>query len=98
MTLEVDRSLLQTLADLTRLHIPAEQQDSLARRLGGVVEAFSALAAVPTAGVDASPYPLPLPTVLRADVPEAPLAPDIVTGNAARSAAGAFLVPRVIDG
>ena len=98
MALEVDRALLQTLADLTRLQIPTEQQVPLARRLADVVQAFSALAAVPTAGVEPSPYPLPLPTVLRADEAEEPLAPAVVIGNAARSAAGAFLVPRVIDG
>lgn len=98
MPIEVDRALLRTLAELARLHIPDERLDAMACRLGDVLQAFSALAAVPTDGVDPSPYPLPLPTVLRADEPEQPLPQAVITANAARSAAGAFLVPRVIEG
>lgn len=90
----IDRALMQHLADLARLHIPAERLPPLRERLERIVAAFSALQA--DSGPGAPPAGEP-PLRLRADVVEPPLALDMVLANAPQQAAGAFVVPRVID-
>ncbi|MBL8727251.1 MAG: hypothetical protein JNM25_02395 [Planctomycetes bacterium] len=91
----VDRALLQRLAELARLHVPAERQGEVLRSMQRVVAAFDALrelhdlpldAAAPTAGVP-----------LRPDTAEPPLPLDEVLANARQTAAGMFVVPRVVD-
>ncbi len=93
----IDRALMLHLADLARLHIPAERLPSLRARLERIVSAFSALQTVD--GVSSRPAPafgdLGLPT--RPDVAGAPLAPAIVLQNAPQQAGGSFVVPRVIE-
>ncbi len=91
----VDRSLLQNLAGLARLHIQAERQAPLLQRLQRIVEAFEALHDLPTEVAPPSPSSRSLP--LRQDRVEAPLPVEQVLANAPRSAAGAFVVPRVVD-
>lgn len=94
---EVDRSLVQTLASLARLQVPPEREAQVAERLRRVLAAFAALQQVDTRGVEASPYPLPLPFRTREDQVGGVLPREQVLANAARTAAGAFLVPRVVD-
>jgi aspartyl-tRNA(Asn)/glutamyl-tRNA(Gln) amidotransferase subunit C len=94
----VDRALVRQLAELARLHLPAEREQAACTQLEKVLAAFRALAAVDTAGVEPTSYPLPLPMRLRADAPGAVLAPEEVLANAPRQAAGAFVVPRVVEG
>lgn len=95
--LKVDRSLVQQLAALARLAVAPDQEAVVAERLGRVLAAFAALRQVDTEGVEPETYPLPLPLRLRADVPVAPMAPEQALANASKTAAGAFLVPRVVD-
>jgi aspartyl/glutamyl-tRNA(Asn/Gln) amidotransferase C subunit len=88
----IDRALMQHLANLARLHVPAERAATLRQRLERIVVAFSALQ--PADGFAAPPE---TPLGLRPDVPERPLAPADVLANAPRQAAGSFVVPRVVD-
>ena len=90
-----DRFLLQRLADLARLHVPAERQAATLQGLQRVVEAFDALRELdpPTLRVDGTER-----LVLRADRAEPCLPLDEVLQNASRTAAGMFVVPRVVDG
>lgn len=91
-----DRALLLRLADLARLHVPAERQSYLLESMRRVVDAFDALRTVeepsPIAGSRATPAPL------RPDQAEPALALDQVLANAGQTAAGMFVVPRVVDG
>lgn len=92
----IDRALLLRLADLARLHVPAERQGHVLRSMQRVVEAFDALrdlTELPGAG-DASAAATPL----RPDTAEPPLPLDEVLANARQTAAGMFVVPRVVDG
>jgi aspartyl/glutamyl-tRNA(Asn/Gln) amidotransferase C subunit len=96
----IDRMLMQHLAELARLHIPAERQNVLRERLERVVAAFSALQdadlapATPSADSPRASGPV---LELRPDVVEPPLPVATVLANAPQQAAAAFVVPRVID-
>jgi aspartyl/glutamyl-tRNA(Asn/Gln) amidotransferase C subunit len=86
---------LHHLAQLARLHLTSERTAVLGPRLERVVAAFSVLGAVEPAGQAAPPAPT-LP--LRPDVVEPLLTVEAITQNAAKVAAGCFVVPRVVEG
>lgn len=94
----IDRALLQQLAELARLHLPQDRLGVLLPRLQRVLAAFEALRDLPTSEAEPSPYPRPLPMALRLDAAEPALPLEQVLANAPRSAAGAFVVPRVVEG
>lgn len=93
----IDRNLIQHLAELARLHIPAERQPELRARLERIIAAFSALDPSAAAATARQAAAMPAPLGLRADRPEPPLAVAVVLQNAPQQAAGSFVVPRVID-
>ena len=88
----IDRALMEHLAALARLHVPAERAAILRQRLERIVAAFSALQ--PADGAAAAPEST---LRLRPDVAEQPLSQTDVLANAPRQAAGSFVVPRVVD-
>lgn len=90
----IDRALMQHLADLARLHIPAERLPVLRERLERIVGAFQALQEADATALVATPV---AGTPLRADVAEPPLPVATVLANAPQQAGDAFVVPRVID-
>jgi aspartyl-tRNA(Asn)/glutamyl-tRNA(Gln) amidotransferase subunit C len=94
----VDRNLVRELAELARLQLDAAAEAAAVARLQEILAAFDALAAVPTEGMHADPYPLPLQARLRPDHAEAPPPPAAILAAAPQQRAGAFLVPRVIEG
>lgn len=90
----IDRQLMQHLADLARLHIPAERLPLLRERLERIVAAFQTLQDAELT----TPAPGPRPgTPLRDDRTEPPLPVATVLANAPQQAGDAFVVPRVID-
>lgn len=90
----IDRQLMQHLADLARLHIPAERLPTLRERLERIVAAFQTLQDAELT----APAPGPRPgTPLRDDHTEPPLPVGTVLANAPQQAGDAFVVPRVID-
>jgi aspartyl-tRNA(Asn)/glutamyl-tRNA(Gln) amidotransferase subunit C len=92
-----DRIDLDRLAALARLRLRPEQEGELRRRLTAVVAAFATVSAVDTRSV-AQDDTVPANGGTRTDEPAPPLDPALVLGNASSTAAGAFLVPRVVDG
>lgn len=93
-TLSIDRGQLQKLADLARLHVPAERQLQVLGHLQRIVGAFDALRSLPTEEVAG------LPTArlrLRPDELSAPMPLEAVLANAPQTAGGMFVVPRVVD-
>lgn len=93
----IDRALLCRLEEMARLHIPTDRLAVVRERLQRIVDAFEALRDLRTAGVEPTSHAQPSPTPLRQDLPGPVLAPMAVLANAPRSAAGCFLVPRVVD-
>ena len=94
----VDRALVRELAELARLQLDQAAETAAVARLQEILAAFDALAALPTAGLVGDPYPLPLHARLRPDFCEAPPAAPAILAGAPQQRAGAFLVPRVIEG
>ncbi|HEX6812563.1 MAG TPA: aspartyl/glutamyl-tRNA amidotransferase subunit C [Planctomycetota bacterium] len=93
----IDRVELQNLASLARLDLPAERQAILLHRLQRIVAAFDALRELPTGPAPAGLPSLP-PLGLRPDVAEPAMPVAEVLANTRHQAAGAFVVPRVVDG
>jgi aspartyl/glutamyl-tRNA(Asn/Gln) amidotransferase C subunit len=91
-----DRTLLQRLAELSRLHVPPERQAEVLQNMQRVTAAFDALRDLPLAPIDAGDNAAAL--VLRADEAEPPLPLAEVLANAPQVAAGMFVVPRVVEG
>ena len=101
---EFDRTTIQHLAELARLHLPADRLPVLRQRLQRLVDAFGALGELPLPATDqqggqqGDPQDEPqAAVVLRPDVPLPPLSPEQALANAPQQAAGAFVVPRVVD-
>lgn len=94
----VDRRQLQHLALLARLDLPEERRAELERRLASVLEAFATLLAVDTGPPAPAAAPDPAAAGLRPDEPGPVLPREQVLANAPRTAAGCFLVPRVVEG
>jgi aspartyl/glutamyl-tRNA(Asn/Gln) amidotransferase C subunit len=95
---QIDRAEIRSLAEFAQLRIPADRENEVAERLGRIVAAFASIAAIPDALLQCAPPDPPRPIRLRDDRPEAPLSQAEALANAPRVAAGAFLVPRVVDG
>ncbi|MFO1078831.1 MAG: Asp-tRNA(Asn)/Glu-tRNA(Gln) amidotransferase subunit GatC [Planctomycetota bacterium] len=95
----IDRVLLHQLCDLARLHVPQDKEAVVLDRLQRIVAAFSGLrdVALDQAVVDPNPGPELHGPCLRDDAPEPPLPRDEVLANAPKTAAGSFVVPRVVD-
>jgi aspartyl/glutamyl-tRNA(Asn/Gln) amidotransferase C subunit len=93
----IDRRLLEKLAGLARLHLPADRQPTVLQHVQRIIDAFDALRGLPTSPGHGSEYPLPLTLPLRPDEAQAPMPLDQVLANAPRAAAGTFVVPRVVD-
>ena len=91
----IDRNLLHKLADLARLHVPAERQSTVLQNLQRIVAAFDALRSLSTGTAPGAAAATGTP--LRPDLAEAPLAVDQVLANAPQQAGGMFVVPRVVD-
>lgn len=91
----IDRTELQRLCELARLHLPADREAALLGQLQRIVDAFGQLRAVDTSSLGDGAAPTATP--LRADEPEAPLPTEAVLANAPQRAANCFVVPRVVD-
>ena len=95
----LDRTQLDSLCRLARLQLSGAERERLGHRLRAVVQAFASLAAVDTAGVP--PYSAPEAPdhpAGRDDVPGPVLSPETALANSQETAAGCFLVPRVVEG
>jgi aspartyl-tRNA(Asn)/glutamyl-tRNA(Gln) amidotransferase subunit C len=95
--IEFDRTTIQHLAELARLHLPADRLPVLRQRLQRLVDAFGALGELPLPNPADQLGEPQAALVLRPDVPLPPLSPEQALANAPQQAAGAFLVPRVVD-
>lgn len=89
-------SLLDDLCRLSRLQLDDDRRQELGHRLDAVMDSFAALREVPATPTDSPAMQTPCP--LRGDEPAPPLAQETALANAARTAGGCFLVPRVVEG
>lgn len=91
---DADRDL-DALCRTARLDLDPAARARLGDRLRRITEAFASLAALELGPDDSAP---PAPLRLRADEPGPCLPVERALGNAARTAADCFVVPRVVEG
>jgi aspartyl-tRNA(Asn)/glutamyl-tRNA(Gln) amidotransferase subunit C len=96
--MDVPATVIAELADLAKLALSDGERERARAELARILAAFEQIAPIPTDGVEASPYPLPLTAPGRTDAAGEPLAQSDVLANAPDARAGAFAVPRVVEG
>ncbi len=93
----IDRSEVERVASLARLSISDAEADRLAAELDSFLGYIETLQELDTSEIEPTSHPIPLPTPMRDDEPEAPIDAELAVANAPESADSAFLVPKVID-
>lgn len=85
------------IARLARVALSSEDVERFAVQLSGILDHFSALAAVPTEGVEPTAHPLPLSNVMREDLVAPSLSRSEVLANAPEQEEGYFRVRAVLE-
>lgn len=93
----MDQERVRELADLCRLQLDEGELARAREQIDRLLEYFSQLQEVDTEGIEASPYPCPIPHRFRPDQPGPVLSQAEVLSNAPEQRAGQFQVPRVVD-
>jgi len=94
ITLEIVRHV----AELARLALDEDEREVMRTQLSAVLEHMAELDAVDVEGIEPTVHAVPLVAPLRTDVVAPSLGREEALAGAPRSAAGAFAVPRVLDG
>ena len=93
----IDRAEVERVAFLARLSLSDEEADRLAREFESFLGYIETLQELDTSDIEPTSHPIPLPTPMREDLPEAPIDAELAVANAPESAQSSFLVPKVID-
>ncbi|HJP41425.1 MAG TPA: Asp-tRNA(Asn)/Glu-tRNA(Gln) amidotransferase subunit GatC [Dehalococcoidia bacterium] len=88
---------VQHLARLARLSLTEAEVEQLSTQLSGILDHFTALAAVDTTGVEPTSNPLPLSNVMRPDEVDSSLPRTEVLANAPLDEEGMFKVRAVLE-
>lgn len=85
------------IARLARMSLDDASVVRLSEQLSGILDHFTALAALPTDGVEPTAHPLPLGNVMRADEVHPSLTREGILQNAPDSEDGMFKVRAVLE-
>lgn len=85
------------IARLARMKLDDASVTRLSQQLSGILEHFSALAALPTDDVEPTAHPLPLGNIMRADDVEPSLSQAAILANAPEQEDGLFRVRAVLE-
>ena len=85
------------IARLARIGLTEEDVRRFTAQLSGILDHFTALAAVDTAGLDPTAHPLPLSNVMRDDLVAPSLPQDLALANAPRTEDGYVRVRAVLE-
>ena len=96
--MKVTKEDLQNVAVLSRLAIPAEQEEKYIGQLDKFLTYVENLATVNTDDVKPTTYALPMENVFREDVVKESLHRDEALANAPLQEDGYFKVPKVLEG
>ena len=97
MEIEVDDSLIDSLASLARLDLDRTEREALKDQLGRILCYFARLDELVLEEKEPSGKDVAPPEELRADVPGPSLPRDLLLRDAPREEDGFFAVPRVIE-
>ncbi len=85
------------IARLARMSLDDASVTRLSQQLSGILDHFTALAALNTDGVEATAHPLPLGNVMRADEVQPSLGQEAILANAPEAEEGMFKVRAVLE-
>ncbi len=85
-------------AKLAHLSLSDHEIEKMRTQLDSILESMAALSKLDTEGVPPTQHAIALACPLREDVPQASLRREEVLRAAARNEAGAFAVPKVMEG
>ncbi|MBQ8920975.1 MAG: Asp-tRNA(Asn)/Glu-tRNA(Gln) amidotransferase subunit GatC [Oscillospiraceae bacterium] len=94
--MELDAKTMETLAWLSRLDIPQEEEAPLSASIAEMLSFFQQLSALDTAGVEPTAHIAPLENVLREDEPFSPRLDRDLLLSGTESEDGLITLPKVI--
>jgi aspartyl-tRNA(Asn)/glutamyl-tRNA(Gln) amidotransferase subunit C len=92
----LNRTEVEEIALLARLHLEPEELERMQRELGAILAHFEALAAVDTTGVPAMTHAVPVDLRLRPDIAAPSLAQEEALASAPRRDGDLIVVPSSI--
>ncbi len=95
--MSLTKDQVQHIATLARLKLEGSEFDDVVAKLSRIVAFVDQLQAAPTDDVLPMAHPLDMAQRLRADTVSEPNQRDEIQQNAARTEAGYYLVPKVIE-
>ncbi len=95
--MKVTKDDLENVAVLSRLSIPADQQETYIQQMDSILTYMDNLAEVDTADVKPTTYALPMQNVFREDVVKPSLDRDLALSNAPLKEDNYFKVPKVLE-
>jgi len=95
--MKVTKDDLENVAVLSRLAIPAEQQDTYLQQMDSILTYMDNLAAVDTTDVQPTTYALPMQNVFREDEVRPSLDREAALSNAPLKDDNYFKVPKVLE-
>ena len=95
--MKVTKDDLENVAVLSRLSIPADQQETYIQQMDSILTYMDNLAEVDTADVKPTTYALPMQNVFREDVVKPALDRDLALSNAPLKEDNYFKVPKVLE-
>ena len=98
MSARISLSEVEHVARLARLAISPEEAEQMRTELDSILDWMRSLEKLDTTGVAPTTHSTPMVSPLRDDVPHAPLRRDEVLRAAPKTEAGAFAVPKVLEG
>ena len=98
MTARISLKEVEHVARLARLALTGDEAERMRAELDGILEWMKTLEKLDTKDVPPTTHSVPMVTPLREDRPQPSLRREEVLRAAAKSDAGAFAVPKVLDG
>ncbi len=95
--MKVTKKDLETVAVLSRLSIPEDEQDKYIQQMDSILTYMDNLNAVDTENVKPTTYALPMSNVFREDVVKPSLPREKALSNAPLEDHGYFKVPKVLE-
>ena len=95
--MKVTKDELANVAVLSRLEIPAAEQDTYIQQMDSILTYMDNLSNVDTADVKPTTYALPMQNVFREDVVKPSLARELALQNAPLKGDNYFKVPKVLE-
>jgi len=93
----LDKSEVEKIAQLARLHVDDEEAGQVAGRISEILELINRMQAIDTTGIEPLSHPLDAVQRLRADVVTETDRRDELQAIAPAHEAGLYLVPKVIE-